>query len=114
VLQRDLDAAWAAIGLATVDDKERSKSCWQDWWRYAIAAQTDPYLRGLDRSGRQNVLLAFATWVCTGLYGKAWQVDISQWRKPYGMWRKPSNWLDTMTPGKPMGPKSSTYRSVTS
>jgi hypothetical protein len=73
VLQRDLDAAWAAIGVATVDDKERSKS-WQDWRRYAIAASADPYLRGLDRSGKQNLLIAFAARVRTGLYGKGRQV----------------------------------------
>jgi hypothetical protein len=68
--KRDLDAAWAAIGVATVDDKERSKS----WRCYAIAASADPYLRGLDRSGKQNLLIAFAARVRTGLYGKGRQV----------------------------------------
>jgi hypothetical protein len=31
-------------------------------------------LRGLDKSGRQNLLLAFAARVHTGIYGKGWQV----------------------------------------
>jgi hypothetical protein len=32
VLQRDLNAVWSAIGVATVDNKERIKS-WDDWKR---------------------------------------------------------------------------------
>jgi hypothetical protein len=56
-----------------VGDKERSKR-WQDWQRYAIAASADPYLRGLDRSRRQNLLIAFAARVRNGLYGKGRQV----------------------------------------
>jgi hypothetical protein len=73
VLQRDLDAAWAAIGVATVDDKDRAKH-WEDWRRYALGASTDPYFRGVERADRQNLLLAFAARVRTGLYGKGRQV----------------------------------------
>jgi hypothetical protein len=73
VLQRDLNAAWAAIGVATVDDKQR-KTGWADWRRYAVGANSDPPLRGLDKSGQQNLLLAFAARVCTGIYGKGRQV----------------------------------------
>jgi hypothetical protein len=51
-----------------VDDKERSKN-WHDWRRYALSASVDPYqyLYRLDRSGRQNLLIAFAAWVRTNL-----------------------------------------------
>jgi hypothetical protein len=73
VLQRDLDAAWAALGTATVDDKDRKKS-WADWQRYAVGSNTSPYLQGLTRPERTNLLIAFATWVRTGLYGKGEQV----------------------------------------
>jgi hypothetical protein len=73
VLQRDLDAAWAAIGTATVDDKERGKH-WEDWTRYALGANQSPYFLGMDRPDRQNLLLAFAARVRTGLYGKGQQV----------------------------------------
>jgi hypothetical protein len=73
VLQRDLDAAWAAIGVATVDDTDRQRH-WEDWRRYALGASADPYLRRIDRSDRQNLLLAFAARVRTGLYGQGRQV----------------------------------------
>ncbi len=73
LVQHDLNAAWAAIGVVTVDDKERSKN-WQDWRRYAMSACADPYLRGIRRPGQQNLLIAFAARVQTGLYGKGRQV----------------------------------------
>jgi hypothetical protein len=69
LLQRDLDAAWSAIGVATVDDKERIKS-WDDWKRYAEGANASPYFLGMDKPSRQNLLLAFAARIRTGLFGK--------------------------------------------
>ena len=69
LLQRDLYAAWAAIGIATVDDKERAKS-WDDWARYARSANADPYLRAVEKPARINLLLAFAARIRTGLFGK--------------------------------------------
>jgi hypothetical protein len=56
-----------------VDDKERKKS-WADWQRYAVGSNTSPYLQGLDRPARQNLLIAFASRVRTGLFGKGQQV----------------------------------------
>jgi hypothetical protein len=56
-----------------VDDKERAKS-WEDWARYAREASADPYLKGVGKPDRINLLLAFAARVRTGLFGKGKQV----------------------------------------
>jgi hypothetical protein len=50
VLQRYLDTAWAAIGTAMVDDSKRAKY-WEDWKRYAMGANTNPYFHGLEKPG---------------------------------------------------------------
>jgi hypothetical protein len=73
VLQRDIDAAWAVIGVVMVHDREQAKS-WQDWQCYALAASADPYLCELGRPSKQNLLITFAARVCTGLYRKGQQV----------------------------------------
>ena len=69
LLQCDLNAAWSAIGVTTVDNKERIKS-WDDWKRYAEGANASPYFLGMDKPSRQNLLLAFAARIQTGLFGK--------------------------------------------
>jgi hypothetical protein len=59
-----------------VDDKQRKKS-WSDWQWYAmIIVNAKPYLRGLNRTGCQNLLLAFVTTarLQTRLYGNGQQV----------------------------------------
>jgi hypothetical protein len=56
-----------------VDDKERQTS-WANWQRYSTGANANPYFQGLDRPGRQNLLLAFAARVRTGVFGKGQQV----------------------------------------
>ena len=72
-IKRDIDAAWAAIASATVDDSARASN-WNNWMQYAAECQVDPYLRYCSRPQRQQVLLAFAARVCTGQYGNQKQV----------------------------------------
>jgi hypothetical protein len=73
MVQRDLNAAWAAIGVATVDDTAR-RAAWVHWSNYAAQARIDPYLRYLPRPLKQTYLLAFAARVRTGIFGLALQV----------------------------------------
>jgi hypothetical protein len=70
VVQRDLNAAWAAIGTATVDGDAR-KTSWDHWSRYARQCQIDPWMRYLDKATRQTYLLAFAARFRTGIFGRA-------------------------------------------
>jgi hypothetical protein len=72
-VQRDLNAAWAAIGTATVDDKARI-AAWGHWTDYAAQAQIDPYLRYMPRTLKQTYLLAFAARFRTGIFGHVVQV----------------------------------------
>ena len=71
--ERDLNAVWAAIGLATVDDDSRKKG-WIDWERYARAWNVDPWLRHHSDASKQTHLLAFAARVRTGIFGRSIQV----------------------------------------
>jgi hypothetical protein len=70
MVQRDLDAAWAAIGTATVDDQARRAS-WTNWTAYATQSRFDPYMRYLSKHLKQTYLLAFAARVRTGIFGRA-------------------------------------------
>ena len=56
-----------------MDDPERIRS-WGHWSSYATACRRDPYLRFESKAIKQNLLLAFATRVRTGLYGNQKQV----------------------------------------
>jgi hypothetical protein len=104
-VQRDLNAAWAAIGTATVDDAARLAS-WANWANYTAQAHIDPYLRYLPRALKQTYLLAFAARVCTGIFGHAVQVGAQSVEKAIVTWRKPSFWPDSTTPDKRMDPKN--------
>jgi len=73
MVERDLNAAWAAIGTATVDDHLRRKG-WDDWARYAGACNVDPWLRYHSHASKQTHLIAFAARVRTGIFGRAIQV----------------------------------------
>ena len=74
MVERDSDAAWAAINDATVDGEARRKG-FEDWTRYAQACcGIDPWLRYHDRASKQFYLLAFAARVRTGIFGRAVQV----------------------------------------
>ena len=73
LVQRDLNAAWAAIGTATVDDEVRQTG-WNDWAIYASGCGVDPWLRTQSKSQKQAYLLAFAARVRTGIFGRAVQL----------------------------------------
>jgi hypothetical protein len=111
VLQCDLDAAWAAIGVATVDDKERSKS-WQDWRR--LQPQPTPTSVGSIDPGDRTCSFPLPPGFELDSTEKVGRLDTSQWRKPCVTWHKPSNWLATTIQGKPTDQKSWIYSSVTS
>jgi hypothetical protein len=74
LVQHDLDAAWAAIGTATVDNEVR-RTGWNNWATYAQqGGGVDPWLRTQSKSQKQAYLLAFAARVRTGIFGRAVQV----------------------------------------
>jgi hypothetical protein len=73
MVQRDLNAAWAAIAAATVDDQARS-TAWENWTNYARGCRIDPWMRYHDKQSKQTYFLAFAARVRTGIFGKALQV----------------------------------------
>jgi hypothetical protein len=73
LVQRDLNAAWAEIATATVDDTARS-AAWRNWSRYAQECQIDPWLRLHSKSSQQTYFLAFAARVRSGIFGNAVQV----------------------------------------
>lgn len=51
-----------------MDQQAREKS-WQDWLRYSSLAGFDPWLRTQPKAIKQNLLLAFAARVRTGIFG---------------------------------------------
>jgi hypothetical protein len=73
LVQRDLNAAWAEIATATVDDKARSAS-WHNWSIYARECQIDPWMRYQSKPSKQTYFLAFAARVRSGIFGNAIQV----------------------------------------
>jgi hypothetical protein len=73
LVERDLDAAWAAIGTATVDD-DVQRTGWNNWAAYARQCGVDPWLREQSKVEKQSYLLAFAARVRTGIFGRAVQV----------------------------------------
>jgi hypothetical protein len=73
MVQRDNDAARAAIATATVDDTA-CKTAFANWTRYCRASGADPWLRGDSKAVKQERLLSFAARVRTGIFGHAVQV----------------------------------------
>jgi integrase len=73
LVQRDLNAAWAAIATATVDDQART-TAWHNWSTYARECGIDPWLRYHSKSSKQTYFLAFAARVRSGIFGNAVQV----------------------------------------
>jgi hypothetical protein len=73
LVQRDLNAAWAEIAVATVDDKARS-TAWYNWSAYAQECHIDPWMRYHTKPSKQTYLLAFAARVRSGIFGNAVQV----------------------------------------
>jgi hypothetical protein len=55
----DLNAAWTAIGTASVDDQARA-TAWQNWTAYARKCQIDPWLRYQSKQSKQTYFLAFS------------------------------------------------------
>jgi hypothetical protein len=70
LVQRDFNAAWTTIGTATVDGEAR-KLAWVNWSRYAQQCRIDPWMRHFHKSLQQSYLLAFASRVRTGVFGRA-------------------------------------------
>jgi hypothetical protein len=72
-VQRDINAAWAAIATATVDNEARS-TAWANWCNYTRECQIDPWLRHHRKPSKQTYFFAFAARVQTGIFGNANQV----------------------------------------
>jgi hypothetical protein len=70
MVQRDLNAAWATIGTATVDDQAR-RTAWLNWSSYARECNIDPWMRSMPKASRQTYVLAFAARLRTGIFGNA-------------------------------------------
>jgi hypothetical protein len=73
LVQRDINAAWAAIATATVDDHAQS-TAWSNWTAYACECRIDPWLQYHTKPSKQSYFLAFATRIRSGIFGKAVQV----------------------------------------
>jgi hypothetical protein len=73
VVQRDNDAAWAAIAAATVDDVAR-QTAFTHWTAYSRESDSGPWLQGYSKAVKQEILLSFAARVRTGIFGRAVQV----------------------------------------
>jgi hypothetical protein len=80
LVQRDINAAWASIATATVDDRARRTS-WANWIAYAQLCHIDPWMRYYPKSLQQTYLLAFASRVRTGIFGHAVQVGFQSVEK---------------------------------
>jgi hypothetical protein len=72
-LARDLDAGWAAVAAATVDDKLQAKN-WDAWMEFCSDARQDPYLAGCPKPIQQQLLVGFTARVRRGYYGRGNQV----------------------------------------
>jgi hypothetical protein len=72
LVQCDFNDAWATIGAATVDGEARWLA-WINWLRYAQQCQIDPWMNYFHQALKHTYLIAFATQVCTGVFGQALQ-----------------------------------------
>jgi hypothetical protein len=73
-LARDIDAGWAAVAAATVDDQLQAKN-WDSWLEFCSDARQDPYLVGCPKPIQQQLLIGFAARMRRGYYGRGRQVN---------------------------------------
>jgi hypothetical protein len=99
MLQRDLDAAWVTIGVATVDDKEQKKG-WAYWQRDALAANINPISEVWTSQAGRTSSLPLPPKFELGSTEKVGKLDINRWSKPSVISRKPSSLVGTMTQEK--------------